>query len=159
MPYKAVKLKIDYSVRDLCTEPYYNHPKGCPNYNKKVGCPPHTPVIENLLFFVWSNTFIIWNIFDFAGHCRKMKRNHPDWTQRQIECCLYWQSTARKQLENEIEKFSFEHPFESIIRNPEAIGVNVTATMSKIGEILEWPPKRIAYQVAIAGRKNDRRRT
>ncbi len=31
---------IDYSVRRLCVKPYPNHKKGCPNFNKKEGCPP-----------------------------------------------------------------------------------------------------------------------
>jgi hypothetical protein len=32
---------------------------------------------------------------------------------------------------------------------PEAMGVNVTATMKEIGIQLEWPPKRWAHQVAM----------
>jgi len=35
----------------------------------------------------------------------------------------------------------------------EANGVNVTATMKKIGIELEWPPREYAYQVAVLGRK------
>jgi predicted metal-binding protein len=34
---------------------------------------------------------------------------------------------------------------------PEAMGVNVTKTMSNAGIILEWPPENIAYKIAIAG--------
>jgi hypothetical protein len=34
---------------------------------------------------------------------------------------------------------------------PEAMGVDITSTMSSIGIELEWPPKNITYQVSIAG--------
>jgi hypothetical protein len=32
---------IDYSVRGLCVKPYYNHPKGCPNFIKLQIITPH----------------------------------------------------------------------------------------------------------------------
>lgn len=39
---------IDYSVRGLCVKPYYNHPKGCPNFNKKKGCPPNAELFDKV---------------------------------------------------------------------------------------------------------------
>jgi hypothetical protein len=33
---------------------------------------------------------------------------------------------------------------------PEAHGLNVTATMKSIGIELEWPPKTVTYQIALA---------
>ena len=40
---------------------------------------------------------------------------------------------------------------------PEAMGVNVTATMKNIGVTLEWPPQEVVRKVAIIGvRKNER---
>jgi hypothetical protein len=32
------------------------------------------------------------------------------------------------------------------------MGVNVTATMDNAGIMLEWPPKNVAYQIALAGK-------
>jgi hypothetical protein len=40
-----------------------------------------------------------------------------------------------------------------IERCPEALGLNVTATMRMIGIDLEWPPREFTYQVALAGAK------
>lgn len=40
MPFQKVTPVIDYKMRALCVKPYYNHKKGCPNFNKKAGCPP-----------------------------------------------------------------------------------------------------------------------
>jgi hypothetical protein len=78
-----------------------------------------------------------------------MRDRHPDWS-RQVECCLYWQGTARKQLESEIQLFYTQHPHFLATRCPEAMGVNITATMAGIGVELEWPPVTRTYQVALA---------
>lgn len=152
MPYSLIKPVIDLSVRQLCKQPYCNHPGGCPNYDKKVTCPPKAPPISKVIDLS-KPVYAIWNEFDFAGHCNRMKVIHPDWSQRQVECCLYWQPKARKQLRREINTFAF-----SIIQYviyicavPEGAGVNVTATMKSIGIELEWPPKIVAYQIALAG--------
>ena len=80
-----------------------------------------------------------------------MRAKHPDWSERQLACCLYWQGTARKQLRELTDKFIEIHPECIIIPVPEAMGVNVTATMKSIGHELEWPPRTVAYQVALAG--------
>ncbi|HUS88307.1 MAG TPA: hypothetical protein VMW91_02880 [Desulfosporosinus sp.] len=34
---------------------------------------------------------------------------------------------------------------------PEAMGVNVTATMKNLGIELEWPPQNVVHKVAIIG--------
>ena len=82
-----------------------------------------------------------------------MKAIHPDWSQRQVECCLYWQPKARKQLRAEINIFAFSitQYVMRVLTTPEAAGVNVTATMKMVGIELEWPPRSRTYQVALAG--------
>jgi predicted metal-binding protein len=152
MNYKRVKPVIDLKVRYLCVQSYPNHPRGCPNYNKKNDCPPTCKTIGEIID-TRKPIYVIWNRFDFSKHCIKMKNRYPSWTQRQIECCLYWQGTARKRLNHHIDYFLTKHPEYVIIRTPEGTGVNVTATMKKIGIILEWPPKTKTYQIALAGIK------
>ena len=152
MSFEEVKLCVDYDVRNLCVTPYPNHRKGCPNYNKRPSCPPAAKRIENILNLDLT-TYVIWTTFDFGGHVKRMQTNHPNWSQRQAECCYYWQGTARKNLKQEIGKFQmiYKEPEFIIIQCPEACGVNVTATMAKLNECLEWPPKTTTYQVAVAG--------
>ena len=154
MPYKIVEPIIDYQVRNLCTRKYPNHPKGCPNYGKKVSCPPQCEKIKDILNLK-KPVYIIWNKFHLADHIARMKDLHPFWSWRQLVCCLYWQQGARKQLEREIVDFNLDHSllYQIILRIPEARGVNVTETMKSIGEILEWPPKTKTYQVALVGTK------
>lgn len=151
MPFEYVKqVVIDHSLRNLCFRPYPNHPKGCPNYNKRKTCPPSAPFFEEIINMV-KPIYVVWNVFAFGDHVLKMKEKHPTWSQRQLENCLYWQPTARKALVEECRKFPIISPRHLFLMVPEAYGVNVTATMESIGQYLEWPPKTMAYQVAIAG--------
>jgi predicted metal-binding protein len=152
MPIKEVQLIFDEAIRNLCFKPYPNHKKGCSNYGKKETCPPKVPLIQNVIDLS-KPVYAIWTIFAFDLHVMAMKFLHPNWSQRQLECCLYWQGTARKKLKEEIFNFEFDPAVISykVITCPEAMGVNITETMKSIGEILEWPPVTKTYQVAIAG--------
>jgi predicted metal-binding protein len=141
---------VDPAVRRLCYKAYPNHPKGCPNFDKKDGCPPGAPDIRDTLDFE-KPIYAVWNKFPFGDHVRKMLACHPDWSHRQLECCLYWQGTARKQLREHINTALAELGPATVVKTPEAQGVNVTETMKKIGIELEWPPKEWAYQVALIG--------
>jgi predicted metal-binding protein len=149
---------MDIRVRDLCTKPYAGHPKGCPNYNKKETCPPRAPLLTDWLEFDYP-IFAIWNRFPIFKHVLNLKKKHPNWSERQLHCCLYWQGTARKQLQRIITQFKHANPHQiyAITTCPEAMGVNVTETMKRIGIELEWPPRRYAYQIALAGTLKERR--
>lgn len=151
-----VRPVVDLSVRDLCTRPYPNHPKGCPNWNKKKGCPPNCPCITQTLDLdktVWA----IYNVFDFGAHVARMRAKHPEWSDRQVECCLYWQGTARKQLRSRVKDFNTLVQMAGlgreivIVQCPEAQGVNVTQTLLEAGIVLEWPPVIKTHQVVLAG--------
>lgn len=138
------------SVRDLCQRPYYNHPNGCPNYTKRDTCPPRCPFWSDV-FHLATPSYAIWNVFNLAEHIEKMRQKHPLWSKRQLYCCLWWQPKARKQLKIEIAEFQKVHPQYTVVTNPEAMGINITATMKRIGINLPWPPVDIAYQIALAG--------
>ena len=131
---------------------YPGHPKGCPNYNERSTCPPSSPKLEDV-FDIQKGFWVVWNEFDIAAHTCNMIQEHPDWTERQSRCCLYWQQTARKQLEKEIQHclYIICNKKWQVARTPEAMGMDVTATMKSIGVDLEWPPVRIARQIAIIG--------
>lgn len=149
--YVRVKVVVDYSVRDLCSRRYYNHPKGCPNIGKK-DCPPHAPKIEDVLDLS-QDVYAVYNVFGLGEHVARMKKKHPEWTERQLKCCLYWQPKARKQLKEKIVAFKKQFTGMYIIKNPEACGVNVTATMKTADIRLEWPPEEWSYQIVLGGIK------
>ncbi len=149
---KEVYPVIDYSVRSLCTRPYPGHPKGCPNFNKKKKCPPIAQKFENI-FDLTQPIYAIIHVFDFRSHIEKMKNRHPEWSERQLKNCYYWQSKARSKLKEGILDFLKENRNYHVTTCPEGMGINVTETMKRIGIILEWPPENLTYQVAIAGIK------
>ena len=147
------KIVIDSSVRKLCTQPYPNHPKGCPNFGKRATCPPRCPFLEDV-YDISQGFWVIWISFDFAAHRRIMKRKYPNWSQRQIDCCLYWQGTANKMLREAVADVEYYLKGTGRFKTsycPEAMGVNVTATMKNLGVELEWPPQNIVHKVAIIG--------
>ncbi len=154
MNYAVVEPVIDLSVRGLCVRPYTNHPQGCPNFDKKSGCPPSAPTITDTLN-LHQPIYAIWNRFDFSEHVERMRKLHPKWSQRQCECCLYWQGSARKQLRNIIAGFLAQYRGLVVIACPEAQGVNVTETIRRIGIDLEWPPQNHTYQIVLAGSKGE----
>ena len=152
MKFKVYKIEpiLNVAVRGLCAKPYHGHKKGCPNYGKKQLCPPHAPLLPDI-FDISKPIYLIYNKFDFKKHKKNLKKQWPKATQKQLECCLYWQGTARKQLKQKTAIFLKKKPEYYILTIPEACGVNITATMKKIGIELEWPPVNFTYQVALAG--------
>ena len=137
-------------VRRLCLAPYPGHRKGCPNWNKRDGCPPQAPLLRQIVDLS-DPVYCIYNRFDLGEHVARMRKQHPDWSDRKLKCCLYWQGTARKQLRLKVERFLEDNPGLAVLYTPEACGVDVTATMASIGIQLQWPVETVAYQVALAG--------
>lgn len=153
MPAITVTVCVQHDVRDLCRRAYPLHPKGCPNWGKKAGCPPAAPLIEALLD-LRRPVVAIYNAFDLGAHRERMRVLHPDWSGRQLDCCLYWQAGARKALRTEIGRWLAEQPLGvslRIVATPEANGVNLTETMRSAGIVVDWPPDQVAYQIVLAG--------
>lgn len=146
--YKVVPV-IDYSVCDLCREPYYNHPKGCPNFGNKISCPPIAPLFD-VVFDISKPSFAIVNVFDLENHVYKMKKKHPNWSERQLKCVLYWQHTARKELRKKVNLFKTIYSQYSVTTCPEGMGIDVLETMKQANILMEWTPKQNAYQIALA---------
>ena len=142
---------IDYSVRELCVQPYPLHPKGCPNVGKCDRCPPAAPLFD-LVFDMTQPVYAVVNEFDLAGHVGRMREKNPTWSDRQLYCVLYWQPKARKQLETKIVDLCCGILSDySAERCPEAMGVNISETLANAGIALEWPPRKVARQVALLG--------
>ena len=62
------------------------------------------------------------------------------------------QGNARKQLRAKVQSFLDDHPGYIALYCPEGSGVDVVATLKQSGIEFEWPVRRWAYQVAMAGR-------
>lgn len=159
---------IDYSVRGLCCKPYPGQHEGCPNFKVKVGCPPGAPLFDKV-FDINKPVYAIWNKFDLLAQEKRMLEAHPDWTQTQARCSRYWQTTARKQLTQEIKYFLILHKdyhacvayckgiendfgmlYNRVIPSaPEAMGIQVEKTLG----FPIWPVTNTTHQVALVGVK------
>jgi len=148
------------TVRNLCKKSYPNHPHGCPNWAKRPTCPPECKLLPELVD-ASHDIHILWAEFPFGEHVKWMQSEHPTWSKRQLECCIYWQHSVRKYMNSASKAFQkldvIAHPeMEGRTRIwtcPEAMGVDVTATMRTIGVELEWPPKHITRMVYLFGVK------
>lgn len=73
-----------------------------------------------------------------------MKKLHPNWSDRQARCLLYWQGSVRKKLKEEARAFIDSQDKELIlIETPKANGVNVFKTCENVNIILERNPKKL----------------
>lgn len=149
---------VDPGMRLLCTKRYPNHPHGCPNYGEYDSCPPKCGMLGDV-FDLEKPFWVLWTAFNLEAHVSRMREKQPKWTYRQLSCCLYWQGTVRKYLREESEewmqraKTAFPDHMDKLrlITCPEAMGVNVTATMKSIGVKLEWPPKKKTRMIYLVG--------
>lgn len=158
MFYRIKKLIVSSKIGDWCLREYPGHPKGCPNYGKKDGCPPGTgPDSLGCLFDLSKPLYFIHSEFDLAEHARRMKEKHPQWSDRQCRCVLYWQPASRKRLSTEVSVFMHKFGFNQYTTCPEGLGVNVYATARLAGLRLEKIRNiSICRHVALVGLKAHR---
>lgn len=147
---------FERKIQSLCKKPYRVHPKGCPNFGKKEGCPPGLSLIDKVLDFN-KDVYVVYTEFNVGEFAESIRERYPDWTLRQIYNLRYWQPRARKfhRLEEERALDCADY----IERFPEGRGVNITDLMSKVGVELNWnwPPEHNlenkTYIVSLAGTK------
>jgi len=66
-----------------------------------------------------------------------MGQFHPEWSERQRRCVLYWQPKARQELKHNVDVAMMQTEATSMTYVPEAMGVNVYATCTNSGLRLE----------------------
>lgn len=147
------KLVIDYRAMDWCRLPYPDHPKGCPNYDKKAGCPSTAPRIEDYFDLDKDHYFVVVQ-FDLGSHIERMLTKHPRWSDRQARCVLYWQAGVNKKLREESEIYA-DQRFMIYNTCPEAMGVNVIKTCKNIGLPIKPRPTDTVFKVAMMGNPKD----
>jgi len=156
MPYARVVPVVDLRVRGMCCLPYEGHPRGCPNYGVSARCPPKVANLADA-YDLDGPFYVVWSAFPLGEHVAAMRARHPEWSERQLRCVLYWQGTARKRLRAEVAVFRGERPEVDwlVETTPEAMGLDVTRTVEQAGLVLPWPPGDVVYHVALAGRHRE----
>lgn len=142
------KLYITEKTREWCKLPYPDHPKGCPNYNNKDGCPPSAPYISEVADLSKPVLFAIVT-FDLQSHIQKMLEVNPNWSERQARCCLYWQNGIRKELIDYSKYVCFLNPGTVYDICPEAKGVNVIKTVLKARGQIEINPTKFVRKISL----------
>ena len=146
------KMIIDKQAREWCKLPYPDHPHGCPNYGKKKDCPPQAPFIESFISLSKPHFFVCQR-FDLGSWSKQMKEKHPEWSDRQARCCLYWQGHVRKLLRESVKKNLRPGMIYTLCH--EAMGVNVIKTAKRCGLSISVRPKDIVYKIALMGYPNN----
>lgn len=150
-----VEIICSPDIQKLCLCPYYGHPKGCPNYGKRPDCPPKAPYFLDLF---QEKAYVALISFDFEKYLSKKRsekrKKHPvGWTERALRNPRHWQGHLRSELKKFIAEMMPCIDGDSVILNPEGMGVNVTVTCAKAKFYLEWPPEKKVCCVALIAKK------
>lgn len=146
---------------NLCTQPYFNHNNGCPNFGVRDDCPPNVKHISEE--FEMDSIHILLLEFPLNDYYLQKKVIHPDWTNSALINPRHWQSYVRARMNREWENVKEDYSGYEMIRNPEGQGVNVEETLKLVGIEMDWSDmgeeeeiisiaQRI-YRVALIGKR------
>lgn len=124
------------TVHRLCTQPYYKHKRGCPNFNSKEGCPPGILHISQQYDLSAINILLI--KFPFYEYISLKQELHSDWGLRELINQRHWQGHLKSNLNEHWEDIKEGYPEYKVIKNPEAQGVNVEETLKNYDISLNW---------------------
>lgn len=136
------------SPKSWCVKPYPNHPKGCPNFNNKIGCPPHFYMYDDL-FDMKMDSYVVVTKHNLKDHFEYVKNSNPNFKVTQTRNILYWQDTVRKLNEIEVLKFIKDNIVATT--DGESLGVDIILTLKQIGIDLKfsYPIDEEVYRVAL----------
>ncbi len=138
----------DLKVIALCRSPYYKHPVGCPNWARKDGCPPRT---KPFLSVYQSTVYAAIARLDFGKYLELKAKLHPGWTDKALKNPRHWQGHLRAALKNYLTPDRIPGGFE-IVKNAEAMGINLFETCANAGFVLERDPKAFVCHVNLLAR-------
>lgn len=148
-----VEVVCDPRMKTHCLDPYHAHPKGCPNWNYKQGCPPNVPYFTDIYS---KDVYIAAFRFNFAEYLAEKKLKHPDWTDRALRNPRHWQAHVRSDFRRFLaEELPKRQDIQGdVLFSPEAMGVNLFATCQKAGIFLEHTPTKFVYNIALIASPN-----
>lgn len=146
-------------IKDLCSRPYHNHPKGCPNINKckQLNIPDFGILNKQGQYKFY---YLVYAKFDFAQYKQQRKIKHPDWSIYQLGNLYHWQSSVKSILKKYINNLELDKNYyvlgcgsgfrlnhQNRVGSMENSFINVFSTM-KLNKIkLEISPKNWIYLV------------
>lgn len=145
-PVEPVMLR---SRKRACCARYPGHADGCPKYGRYPDCPPDAPWFTRRY---GGGVRIAAVAFDFAGFIAWRRSLRPDWTEKALRNPRHWQGHLAAALNGYLAGVKLAED-EDIILNPEAQGIDVTATCEAAGLVLQWPPRDRVCRVAMIARR------
>ncbi len=144
---------FDPDVRSYCKIAYEGHPNGCPRYNKNELCPPKSS-FQKYKVINFKHHWLLYAIFDYQLYKIRMREENPDWTKKQIECVLYYQSQIMAKLRNELIRLikQTNHPPFILssgagmtidgeeLQSMESAGIDVEQTFFRNDIDIDFPP-------------------
>lgn len=141
------------ATQKMCTLPYEDHKKGCPNYGKSSLCPPLAKYRDDIINR-YNKFILVYAVFDFKKYKELRKQEHVDWSDRQLANVLYWQSSVRKMLKDYVARKQFDEILGAgnfgVCQSMEASGIYVFKTLRNNGiNDFEIKPKSVVYMVCL----------
>ena len=169
---KLVKIKwkeirektiISYpEIEDLCYRSYPNHKKGCPNIDKCYHLNiPNFEIISE--YGKYNHFYLIYAKFDFKQYKKLRKKEHSNWSEKQVKCVLYWQKSVKKLLSEFINLLILTKQnnyilgcgsglninFQKRVGSMENSNINVFSTCKLNNIKLEINPENVIYLVCL----------
>ena len=139
------------SPRSMCIRPYHNHPKGCPNFGKKEGCPPNVPMFDQV-YDLTKPIYLIINEFNLLEHVENMKKIHPDWSSYQLYNSRYWQGKSISINKKVSYAWLNEHPNLVLTNWVENMGVDLIQTLKEVDiDLIFNDNLEVARRISCAG--------
>jgi hypothetical protein len=135
-------------VIHLCKQHYYhngNANTGCPNYGEKEGCPPEVLHIKEA--YDMNSIHLLTIQFPFEEYIDIKREINPTWTNRALINQRHWQGHLKSLLNTFWEDIEDRYPEHNVIKNPEAMGVNLEETMKKLGIQLQWCEQNEKHEI------------
>lgn len=145
--FQAIAVQDPHVIAE-CRSPYYKYPLGCPNWNHKNNCPPHTRLFLDIYL---PEIYIGIATLDFSRYLQLRKLQHPNWSNRALKNPRHWQGHLRASLKIFLSTNIFPIGYVQI-NSPEAMGINVFQTCSNAGFELERNPQNFVSQVCFFAR-------
>ncbi|MFX1479986.1 MAG: hypothetical protein ACFFCI_17850 [Promethearchaeota archaeon] len=148
-------------IEDLCYRPYPDHPKGCPNIEKcaHMNIPNFGVLTSHLEYDYYF--YLVYAKFDFKRYKESRKEEHLNWTERQVECLLYWQNSVKSLLSKYLDSIDLKGAYvlgcgsgmklehQDRVGSMENSCINVFSTMKLNGIKMEVKPKKVIYLVCL----------
>lgn len=162
------KTIISYpEVKDLCSRPYYNHPKGCPNIGKceQLDVPIFNNLMKQTIYRYYF--YLVYVKFDFKRYIELRKQEHQGWSDKQVKCVLYWQNSVKSLLVKYINNLDLDRSYilgcgsgmkldyQKRVGSMENACINVFSTMRLNGIKMEVKPKNVIYLVCLIMSRNN----